>query len=196
MFDNPSIFDASMNAISNQVTTYMNEELLTVFKAEEVWKALQQMSPIKALGLDGMSPIFYQKYWDIVGPNVVNCVLEVLNSGVLPCGLNETYICLIPKVNSPQKITELRPISLCNVLYKIISKVLASRLKRILTEVINESHSAFVPGGLITNNVPIAFETMQSIDQRRKGKEALMAVKLDMSKAYELRSHDEENRLP
>ena len=108
----------------------MNEKLLAVFKAEEVWQALQQMHPTKAPGPDGMSPIFYQHYWDIVGPDVVNCVLEVLNSGVLPCTLNETFICLIPKVSSPQKITEYRPISLCNVVYKIISKLLANRLKK------------------------------------------------------------------
>ena len=88
------------------------------------------MHSIKALGPNGMSPIFYQQYWDIVGPDMVNCVLGALNSGVLPYTLNETFICLIPKVASPQKIIEFRPISLCNVVYKIISKVLANRLEK------------------------------------------------------------------
>ena len=163
----------------------MNGDLLAVFKAEEVQFALQQMHPTKALGPDGMSPIFYQKYWEIVGPDVIECVLTTLNSGVLPYGIYETYICLIPKVNSPQKITKFRPISLCNVVYKIISKVLANRLKGVLAEVIDESQSAFVPGRSIIDNVLIAFEMMHCIDQRRKGKEALMAVKLDMSKVYD-----------
>lgn len=116
--------------------------------------------------------------------DAISCVLEVLNSGVLLCELNETYICLILKVVSPQKITKFRPIILCNVVYKIISKFLGNRLKRILREVIDESQSAFVPGRSITDNVLVAFETMHCIDQRRKGKEALMAVKLDMSKVY------------
>ena len=111
--------------------------------------------------------------------------LNALNSGIMPCGINDTYICLIPKVKSPQKITEFRPISLCNVIYKIMSKILANRLKRILPGVIDESQSAFVPGRLITDNVLVAFETMHCINQRKKGKEALMAIKLDMSKAYD-----------
>ena len=85
-----------------------------------------------------MSPIFYQKYWDLVGIYVINCVLNGLNVGILPSGLNETYICLIPKVKNSQKIIEFRPISLCNVLYKIIAKVLANRLK-VLAIVIDES---------------------------------------------------------
>ena len=103
----------------------------------------------------------------------------------MPNGLNDTFICLIPKVNCPQKITEFRPISLCNVVYKLISKVLANRLKKILQKVISESQSAFVPSRQITNNVLVVFETMHCIDQRRKGKNELMAIKLDMSKAYD-----------
>lgn len=101
----------------------------------------------------------------------------------MPNGINETYIYLILKVKSPQKISEFRPISLCNVIYKTISKLLANRPKRILAKVINESQSAFVPGRLITDNVLVAFETMHCIDRRKVGKDALMAIKLDMSKA-------------
>ena len=65
-----------------------------------------------------------------------------------------------------------------------MSKVLANRLKRILAEVLNECQSAFVPGRQITDNVLVAFETMHCINGRRKGKEALIALKLYLSKAY------------
>ena len=169
------------------MTPEMNEELIKEFKVVEVWQALQQMHPTKSPGPNGMSPIFYQKYWDVVGPSVSNCVLQVLNSGVMPKGINDTYIyiCLIPKTKNPQKITEYRPINLCNVIYKLISKVLANGLKKILNVVITEAQSAFVPGRLITNNVMVAFETMHSISKKRKGKEGLMTIKLDMSKAYD-----------
>ena len=143
------------------------------------------MHPTKAPESDGTSPIFFKHYWNIVGPEVVNCVLSSLNSGRMSCRLNETYICLIPKVKFPQKITEFRPISLFNVVYKLISKILANRLKRVLAAVIDELQSAFVPGRLIIDNVLVAFETMHCIDQRKKGKEARMAIKLDMSKVYD-----------
>ena len=106
-----------------------------------------------------------------MGPQVVHCVLNTLNSRIMPEGLNDTYICLIPKVNCPQKITEFRPISLCNVVYKLVSKVLANRLKLILPEVISEEQSAFVPGRQIMDNVLVAFETMHCINQKRNGKQ-------------------------
>ena len=67
----------------------------------------------------------------------------------MPSGLNEICICLIPKVKSPQKITKFSPISLCNVVYKLISKVLANRLKRVLAAVIDDSQSAFVTASLL-----------------------------------------------
>ena len=127
------------------------------------------MHPTKAPGPDSMSPIFYQKYWDIVGSSVQNCVLQAVNTGIMPRVINDTYICMIPKTKNPQKITDYHPISLCNVMYKLISKVLMNKLKKILHSVINEAQSAFVPRRLIIDNVVVAFETMHSIAKRKKG---------------------------
>ena len=93
---------------------------MRMFREEEIRVALNQMHPTKALGPDGMSPIFFQKYWDVVGQSVVSCVSQILNTGVIPLELNETYKCLILKISCPQKITDFHPISLCNVAYKIV----------------------------------------------------------------------------
>src|SRR4051812_42070497 len=103
----------------------------------------------------------------------------------MPTEWNETTIVLIPKVKTPEKLTEYRPISLCNVLYKLISKVLANCLKVILPEIISPTQSAFVPGRMITDNVLLAYEIAHLLHTKKCGRDGLVAIKLDMSKAYD-----------
>ena len=142
-----------LNAVEAKVTEPMNDSLLKDFTADEVRRALDNIGDLKTPGPDGMSAIFYKKFWDIIGDQIVMEVLGVLNGGPVPSEWNETTIVLIPKVNRPEQVKDLRPISLCNVLYKIVSKVLANRLKQILPEVISPAQSAFVPGRLISDNI-------------------------------------------
>ena len=107
-----------------------------------------------------MSALFFQKYWSIVGINVSNMVLNVLNFGMTLFEINRTNIALVPKTNNPQRMTDFRPISLCNVVYKLISKTIANRLKAILPHIITENQSAFTADRLITDNVLVAYEIM------------------------------------
>ena len=135
----PTRVDDVVAAIPTRVTEDMNESLTRVFTREEVVTALKQIHPTKAPAPDGMSAIFYQRYWDIVGSSVTNMVLNVLNNNLPISEINKTNISLIPKKNNPTKMTDFRPISLCNEIYKLISKILANRLKSFLPFIISEN---------------------------------------------------------
>lgn len=99
--------------------------------------------------------------------------------------MNSSYIALIPKSTNPVSVMDFRPISLCNVLYKLILKVLANRLKKVLPIIISPNQSAFILGRLITDNILAAYETLHMMHTRMFGKKGYMAIKLDMSKAYD-----------
>ena len=146
----------------------MNIQLSHEFITLEVQIALKQMAPLKAPSPDSMPPIFYQNYWDLIGSDVSQTIPSYLNSASLPHPLNHTFITLIPKVKSPVSVTKYQPISLYNVFYKIFSKVLANRFKKILPSIITEHQSAFTKNFLISDNILIAFETIHSIWWRVK----------------------------
>ncbi|CAM8999722.1 unnamed protein product [Rhodiola kirilowii] len=163
----------------------MNEQLTAPFTEGEVRRALFQMHPTKAPGLDGFSALFYQSNWNIVGSDITKEVLNCLNNEILDCEMNETLIVLIPKVKEVEKVEDLRPISLCKVVMKIITKVLANRLKEILPSIISQSQSAFIKGKLITDNILVSHEVSHFIKGAHKQKVGFMSIKLDMSKAYD-----------
>lgn len=98
---------------------------------------------------------------------------------------NDTIIALIPKTDKPERVTDLRPISLCNVTYKVVSKVLAGRLRTVLDDVNSPSQSAFVLGHLIFDNILVAYEITHLLLNKRDGNLSYAAVKLDMSKVYD-----------
>ena len=163
----------------------MNADLQRPFDPTDVRTTLFQMAPSKAPGIDGFTAGFFQRHWSILEKDLVPAVLDFLNGGELPTGLNDTSITLIPKVRHPQSITQYRPISLCPVPYKIAAKAITNRLKPWMDSIVGEEQSAFVRGRLITDNVLVAFESIHSMKRRKKGKNFSCAIKLDMMKAYD-----------
>ncbi|KAM6547399.1 hypothetical protein CsatB_019075 [Cannabis sativa] len=136
-----SQFSPVIDVIPSTITLAHNQQLLDPVTEEEVRRALFHMHPDKSLDPDGMTPGFFQKYWNVVKNDVV--------------------------------------------MQKIISKVIANRLKVVLPNVISPTQSAFIPGRLISDNIMIAFEVMHYLKRKRKGKEGYMALKLDLRKAYD-----------
>jgi hypothetical protein len=177
--------DECVNAIEGRLTVEMKQQLVTKFLEEEVHRSLMQMGPIKALGPDGFSAGFYQQNWATVGLEVCHAILHFLNGSKMDEKINVTHIALIPKKKIPSCVFDFRPISLCNMIYKLISKVLANRLKTILPHVISANQSAFILGRLISSNIVVAYETLHNMHTRMWSKVGYMGIKLDMSKAYD-----------
>jgi hypothetical protein len=98
----------------------------------EIFETLVSIGSTKAPGLDGFTALFYQKYWSIIKEVVLNCVWDFFKKNHLLKERNHTFIGLIPKRLGPFSINHFRPISVCNIIYKIISKILANRFKVLL----------------------------------------------------------------
>lgn len=161
---NPTDLERVLAGVQTVVSAPMNDALTKPYVREEVEVAIKQMAPLKARGLDRMPPLFFQIFWPEIGMDVSKAVLSCLNSGTLLNSINHTFITLIPKVNNPKTIAQFRLISLCNVIYKILSKVIANRLKPILNSIISEAQSAFIANRVITDNNLIAFESLHHME--------------------------------
>lgn len=127
--------DQFLDGINILISPEQNEDLTRVFSLEHFKRVINQMHSDKSLGPDGYNPTFYQKCWGTLGEEIFTDCMTWLERGEFSVGLNHTYI-LIPKFNSPQTMRDLRSISLCNVLYKIIPNVLCERLKEVLPDLV------------------------------------------------------------
>ncbi|KAK2651409.1 hypothetical protein Ddye_011265 [Dipteronia dyeriana] len=143
------------------------------------------MSPTKAPDQNGLPAFFYQKLWPIVGSHFTKACLGVLNDGHDLDVVNRILITLIPKVKRAERITDFRSSSLCKVLHKILDKALANRFRGILGDVISKMQSVFIPGRLIFDNDIVGCECMHALKRWKKGSRGALALKLDMSKAYD-----------
>ncbi|MCH90244.1 RNA-directed DNA polymerase (Reverse transcriptase), partial [Trifolium medium] len=164
--------------------TLMMNKLAAPICVEEVKKAVFSMHPWKAPGPDGFPARFYQKSWEIVGETVYKFVENVWQNPSAISDVNKTDICLIPKIDKPEYVTQFRPISLCNTNYKIVSKVIVERLKECVASLISPYQTGFVPGRNIHENIVVAKEMAHTMHSM-KGRKGAFAIKVDLSKAYD-----------
>ncbi|GJZ35720.1 hypothetical protein Tco_0581537 [Tanacetum coccineum] len=123
---------------------------------EEIKLALFDIDGNKAPGPDGFSSQFFKDSWSVVGDDVCKAVRDFFSNGKLLKEINATVISLVPKVASPSKVSDYRPIACCNVVYKIISKVICNRIKGVLGFLVDENQSAFIPSRQISDNIMLS----------------------------------------
>ncbi|KAK2658719.1 hypothetical protein Ddye_005252 [Dipteronia dyeriana] len=165
--------------ISNDQADYMSREVTN----DEIHKACFSLHPNKAPGPDGFNAHFFKKTWHIVGDDVINVIQEFFHSGLLLKELNATILALVPKVPNPSKMTDFRPITCCNTLYKIIAKIIANRIKPCLPDIISPSQSAFVAGRRIGDSILLVQELMR--DYHKDAGRPKLALKVDLMKAFD-----------
>ncbi|KAH1056048.1 hypothetical protein J1N35_034113 [Gossypium stocksii] len=182
--------DRNTSFFHNQATNRRRRNMIHKLQVkgggeEKIKVAMFEMGPTKAPGEDGLPALFYQKCRHIIGDDVMNFCLQILNEEKEFKQVNSTHIVLIPKVVNQANMKQFRPISLCNVIYKIMAKVITNRLRGVIEKCIDVAQSAFVPERLISDNVLLAYEILHTLKQKRVGRKDFMAVKLNMSKAYD-----------
>ncbi|KAJ9560946.1 hypothetical protein OSB04_006106 [Centaurea solstitialis] len=150
---------------------------------EEIRWAVFHIGNDRAPGPDGYTSKFFKAAWNVVGKDLQIAVHNFFYSGRLLKKINHTLLCFIPKVHNASRVTDFRPISCCNVLYKVISKVIAERMKPYLSQLIGPEQSAFIPGRRISDNILMAHELVAGY-QRHSGRPRC-AFKIDLRKAYD-----------
>ena len=140
---------------------------------DEIEMVVFQLGAHKALGPVGIPTFFFQEYWAMVKQDILNSTQAFFHSGSLLKALNKTFITLIPKVSVPEEVTQFRPINLCNVTYKIITKIMVNRLKPLMNSLISPFQNAFIQDRNISDNILLAHEIMDTIGKKRAGKKGM-----------------------
>ncbi|CAL1409387.1 unnamed protein product [Linum trigynum] len=163
----------------------MNASLTAPVSPEEVRRTVFAMGSKQAPGSDGFTGKFFKAFWDIVGESVIGAVISFFESSKMLRSFNHTWLTLIPKVENVETVKQLRPISLCQFVYKIISKIMATRLAEILPDIISDGQNAFIRERQIVDNILLGNELMHYLKTKNRGKKGYMALKVDMEKAYD-----------
>ncbi|KAL5581946.1 hypothetical protein UlMin_014388 [Ulmus minor] len=179
----PPPFDLS-DYVDPIITGEENSELLRIPTWEEVRDVVFSMGAFKAPGPDGMPVLFFKTYWNVVGWDLVAAVREFFLTDTMANSINDSSIVLIPKKPNPTRPNHFRPISVCNVAYRVVTKILANRLKPLLDRIICPTQNAFVPGRSIHDNSVLVQEAIHSM-KKKKGALGWMALKIDLEKAYD-----------
>ncbi|WOL07716.1 hypothetical protein Cni_G16463 [Canna indica] len=171
------------------VTDSFKNSLIAPFFKTEIWNTINSMANGKSHGIDDFTVEFYKSYWEIISDDLLNYFHHFHCTGFIPFEWNKIIITSIPKCQNPNRVKDFRPIALCNMSYRILTKLLANRLKVCLPTLIFKEQSAFIKGRSIHNNILVTQEMAHSIFSF-KSKKSYIIVKLDLEKTYDFLSWD------
>ncbi|KAL9691865.1 hypothetical protein QQ045_012292 [Rhodiola kirilowii] len=157
--------------------------LVRAISLNEITAIVKSLPSCKAIGTDGFNAEFFKASWNVIGPDVVRSICCFMHTGVMHSGINSTYLALIPMIKNASCPKDFRPISCCNVVYKIIATMLANRLKPVIKYLVNQSQSAFIEGRNIAHNISLVQELLGNYKRKHISKRC--TLKLDISKAYD-----------
>ncbi|PKU64267.1 Putative ribonuclease H protein [Dendrobium catenatum] len=172
----------------NVIPLHLSSLLTGLVSDEEIKAAIFAGSSTSSPGPDGFNFEFYKSSWLITGPLICKAVKSFFAKGYLPNKVKASAIALIPKFAHASNISDFRPIALCNVFYKIISKILASRMKDIMPFIIGNNQGGFIKNRIATDNILLASEIL--LDFKLSAKMKLLCAKLDIRKAFDSVSRD------
>lgn len=152
---------------------------------EEVHTTTFQLKAFKAPGPDGFPPGFFHHFWDTCKTDIFEMVFVVFTRSCVLRTINSTQIVLIPKRENASTMTDFKPISLCNTVYKVVSKIIVNCLQPVMEELISPNQNAFIKGRLISDNIFLASELMTYIHKTRSTNTCWGVAKLDLAKAYD-----------
>nr|GEW30501.1 hypothetical protein [Tanacetum cinerariifolium] len=157
-------------------------KMITEVTDVENKNALFDIDCNKATGPDGYTSCFFKNAWNLIGSDICLAVKDFFKKGNIFGELNATLIALVPKIDTPNKVSDFRLITCCNVLYKCISKILTNRIKDGLSKIVSLNQSAFIPGTHIQDNILITQEFLKGYNRKQGPKRC--AMKIDIQKAY------------
>ncbi|OMO94467.1 reverse transcriptase [Corchorus capsularis] len=177
---NPTKPDFSFNLVDSE----FHNSLSVVPSISEIKKALWSMKPFKTPGPDGLHAGFFQHCWEDVHLSLCKDIQEIFATSSMPDSWKRFLIVLVPKINNPESIRLFRPISLGNTCYKIVTKIVASRIKGTLNDLISPFQGTFLEGGRASDNIILAQEVMHTA-KTSKAKDGWMVIKIDLEKAFD-----------
>jgi len=165
------------------ITQEMQDFLKSPITDADIKNSIFTMKKSSCGGPDGFNVTFYVSCWSVISSDVIKAVHNFFSTGRMLGAINSTNLALISKTDCPTNVTEFRPIACCNVIYKCISRILASRLKMVLQHVISRNQAAYLPKRNILDNVMLAHELLNGYSSKHISPRAML--KIDLRKAFD-----------